>query len=249
VLAGVSAVVHLGGVSVDARWSTEYKRSIMSSRVDSTALLARTIARLDSRPTTLVVASAVGIYGDRGDEVLDEQSATGAGFLADVGRAWEAAAEPARGAGVRTVHTRFGVILARGGGALAKMLPPFELGAGGKVAHGTQWMSWVARSDAIAAVLALLDGLPLDGPVNVTAPNPVTNAEFARTLGRVLRRPALATIPAFALRLMYGELADAALLASQRVMPSALRRAGFEFRYPVLEECLRAELQQSVSRQ
>jgi uncharacterized protein (TIGR01777 family) len=242
----VYAVVHLGGVSVDARWTPQHKRAIMSSRVESTALLARTIASLEQRPAVFLVASAVGIYGDRGDEVLDERSQLGKGFLADVGRAWEGAADPARAAGIRTVHTRFGVVLSRDGGALAKMLPPFELGAGGKVASGTQWMSWVARSDAVAAMLALLDSKPLAGAVNITAPNPVTNADFARTLGRVLHRPSMATMPAFALRLMYGELVDAALLASQRVLPRALLQSGFDFQYPTLELALRSELRRTA---
>ncbi len=238
-LDGVDAVVHLGGVPVDARWNADYKRAIRSSRVDSTALLARTLAQLHPAPRVFVVASAVGIYGDRGDEVMDENSALGSGFLADVGREWEAAAEPARKAGIRTVHTRFGIVLSRAGGALAKMLPPFELGAGGKIGPGTQWMSWVAREDAIRAIAYALEESAVSGPVNVTSPSPLTNAEFAKTLGHVLRRPTVATVPAFALRLAFGELADAALLASQRVLPRALAKLQFAFQYPDLEGALR----------
>jgi uncharacterized protein len=241
-LAGLDAVVHLGGVSVDARWTAHYKRAILSSRVDSTALLARTLARLRPAPTVFVVASAVGIYGDRGDEILDERSALGSSFLSDVGRAWEAAALPAAEAGVRTVHTRFGIVLSRAGGALAKMLPPFELGAGGKMGPGTQWMSWISHTDAIRAVEYALDHGELSGPVNVTAPSPVTNAEFTSTLGHVVHRPTVATIPAFVLRLAFGELADAALLASQRVIPRLLGHVGFNFQYPTLELALRQAL-------
>jgi len=242
-LTGLDAVIHLGGVPVDARWTPDYKRSIMSSRVDSTALLARTLARLRPAPTVFVVASAVGIYGDRGNEILDERSAPGTGFLADVGRAWEAAASPARDAGVRTVHARFGIVLSRAGGALAKMLPAFELGAGGKIGRGTQWMSWIVRDEVIRVIEYTLDATSVSGPVNVTAPAPVTNAEFAKTLGHVLHRPTLAMIPAFALRLAYGELADAALLASQRVVPHVLEQLGFDFRYPTLEIALRRALE------
>jgi uncharacterized protein (TIGR01777 family) len=241
-LAGIDAVIHLGGASVDTRWTDEHKRAIRSSRVDSTALLARTIATLRAPPSVFIVASAIGLYGDRGDEILDEQSELGTGFLADVGRAWEAAAAPARDAGVRTVHTRFGVVLARSGGALAKMIPPFELGAGGKFGQGTQWMSWIARDDVVRAIELILATPTVAGVVNVTAPNPVANAEFVRTLAHVLHRPAVATIPAFALRLLFGELADAALLASQRVLPGALQQAGFSFQYPFLEAALRHEL-------
>jgi uncharacterized protein len=241
-LSGVEGVIHLGGVSVDARWTPDYKRAIMSSRVESTALLARTVARLRPAPQVFIIASAIGIYGNRGDEVLDERSALGSGFLAEVARDWEAAAGPARDAGIRTVHTRFGVVLARGGGALAKMLPPFELGAGGKIGRGSQWMSWVLRDDAVRAVAFVLNDPRASGAVNVTSPSPVTNAEFAKTLGHVLRRPTVATVPAFALRLAYGELADAALLSSQRVLPRALTELQFEFQSPALDAALRRAL-------
>ena len=241
-LNGVEAVVHLGGVPVDARWTADYKRAIRSSRVESTALLAHTLAQLHPAPRAFVIASAVGVYGDRGDEILDENSALGSGFLADVGREWEAAAEPARDAGIRTVHARFGIVLSRAGGALARMLPPFELGAGGKIGPGTQWMSWVVREDAIRAIGYALETSAVSGPVNVTSPKPVTNAEFAKILGHVLRRPTVATVPAFALRLAFGELADAALLASQRVLPRVLTKLQFAFQYPELEAGLRRAL-------
>jgi uncharacterized protein len=242
-LAGIDAVVHLGGVPVDARWTAGYKRAIMTSRVASTTLLARAIAQLRPAPAAFIVASAVGIYGDRGDEILDERSTLGSGFLADVGRAWEAAAAPATNAGVRTVHTRFGIVLARAGGALAKMLPPFELGAGGKLGPGTQWMSWIAREDAVGVIEYVLTAGNLAGPVNVTAPSPVTNAEFTRTLGQVIHRPTVATVPAFALRLMFGELADAALLASQRAVPRVLEAMGYAFQYPRLDGALQKALE------
>jgi len=241
-LDGFEAVVHLAGVPVDARWTADYKRAIRSSRVDSTALLTRTLVQQRPTPRVFLVASAVGIYGDRGDEILDEHSALGSDFLAEVGRAWEAAADPAQNAGIRTVHTRFGIVLSRAGGALARMLPPFELGAGGKIGPGTQWMSWVAREDAIRGIVYALENSAVSGPINVTSPSPVTNGEFARTLGHVLRRPTVATIPAFALRLAFGELADAALLASQRVVPRALTGQQFTFQYAELEPALRRAL-------
>ena len=246
-LTGVDAAVHLAGVAIDERWTASHKRAILSSRVDGTMLLARTLAALSPAPRVLVSASAIGIYGNRGDERLDETSTMGTGFLADVCRAWEEAAAPARDVGIRTVPVRFGVVLGRGGGALARLVPPFELGAGGKIGDGTQWMSWVARDDLVAILLFLLTADTVHEPVNATTANPVTNADFAKTLAHVLHRPALATIPAFALRLLYGELADAALLASQRVYPRALTGAGFSFRFPTLEAALEHELGQRQS--
>lgn len=241
-LDGVDAIVHLAGERVDERWTASHKRAILESRISGTTLIAQVAAAICPRPQVLILASAVGYYGDRGDAVVDEETGPGVGFLATVVRKWEAAAEPARAAGIRTVHTRFGLVLHRSGGALARLLPPFELGAGGKIAHGTQWMSWIARDDAISAISFALTTPSLHGPVNVTAPNPVTNSEFAKTLGRVLHRPAFATIPAFAVRLIYGELADEALLAGQRVLPHALERSGFAFQYPALEPALVHEL-------
>jgi uncharacterized protein (TIGR01777 family) len=212
-----------------------------ASRVETTRALAETLAGLGRRPEVLVVASAVGIYGSRGDEVLDESSQAGTGFLAELCRAWEAAAEPARRAGVRVVHARFGVVLGRGG-ALAKMLPVFKLGLGGPLGSGRQWMSWVSLDDAVAALLFAARTSELTGALNVTAPEPVTNAAFTRALGWVLRRPAVLAAPAAALRLVFGEMAEEALLASQRAVPRRLLDAGFRFGYPEIDGALRAAL-------
>jgi uncharacterized protein len=244
-LSGIDAVVHLAGAPVDERWTLAHKRDILQSRVEGTSLVARALATLDPAPRVLVSASAIGYYGDRGDDIVDEQTAAGDGFLSQVAVAWEEAAAPARDAGIRTVHPRIGIVLSRSGGALGKLLPAFELGAGGKIARGTQWMSWIARDDLVRALCFLIATDTVRGPINVTAPTPVTNAEFAKALGRVLHRPAVATIPAFALRLMYGELADEALLAGQRVVPHALEAAGFSFLYPTVDAAFRHELGRS----
>jgi uncharacterized protein len=241
-LDGVDAVVHLAGEPVSERWTAEHKRKILQSRVAGTGLLARTLAALPRPPRAFISASAVGFYGDGGDRPLDESSPPGAGFLADVAAQWEAAAAPARDRGIRVVHPRFGVVLSARGGALAKLLTPFRLGAGGKLGSGQQWMSWISLDDTVGALQFLLFTESLAGPVNLTAPAPVTNEEFSRTLAHVLGRPALATVPPFALRLMFGEMADAVLLAGQRAAPSALVAAGFEFRHPGLEAALRFEL-------
>jgi uncharacterized protein (TIGR01777 family) len=190
----------------------------------------------------LVSASAIGIYGNRGDEVLNEDSSLGADFLSEVGKEWEAATAPARDAGIRVVNLRFGIILAADGGALPRMVKPFLLGAGGPIGNGRQWMSWVAIEDAVRIVLRALEDARMTGPVNAVSPNPVRNTDFADRLGEVLHRPALVPAPAFALRLLFGEMADAALLASQRVAPARLLEGGFEFRYPTLPEALRAVL-------
>ena len=241
-LDGLDAVVHLAGETVSERWTAAHRRAIRESRVQGTGLLARTLAALSRPPKVLVSASAVGYYGDGGDRELDESSPPGTDFLAGVAREWEAAAAPAAARGIRVVHPRSGVVLSAGGGALARLLPPFKLGAGGKIGSGKQWMSWIALDDVVGALHFLLFTDSLAGPVNVTSPNPVTNAEFGRTLGHVLHRPALATVPALALRLMYGEMADTMLLAGQRVLPRKLQAAGFTFRHPELEEALRWEL-------
>lgn len=241
-LDGVDAVIHLAGETVSERWTAEHKRAIRESRLRGTSVLGRALAALPEPPKVLVSASAVGYYGDAGDREIDESSPPGSDFLAGVAREWEGAAVPAAERGIRVVHPRFGVILSPAGGALERLLPPFRLGAGGKIASGRQWMSWVALDDVIGALHFLLFTDSLAGPVNVTSPNPVTNAEFARTLGHVLRRPAIATVPALALKLMFGEMAEVMLLGGQRVLPRRLTAAGFRFRHPTLEEALRWEL-------
>lgn len=241
-LEGFDAVVHLAGEPVAERWTAEQKRRVRESRVNGTGLLATAIATLQRPPRVMVSASAIGYYGNRGDELLDEHSESGDGFLARVAREWEGAAEPALGRGVRVVRTRFGVLLSPRGGALAKLLPVFQLGAGGKMGDGKQWMSWISLTDTIRALRFALATDSLHGVVNVVGPNPVTNGEFARTLGHVLSRPVLATVPAFAARLMFGEMADEVLLAGQRVVPRVLLESGFGFLHPTLDEALRFEL-------
>jgi uncharacterized protein (TIGR01777 family) len=239
-LAGIDAVVHLAGEPIaDGRWTDEKKRRIRSSRVEGTALLARTLAGMAAPPKVLIVASAIGVYGDRGAAELDEQAEAGEGFLADVCRAWEAAAAPAREAGIRVVHLRFGVILASRGGALARMLMPFRLGAGGILGDGSQYVSWVALDDVLGAILHALTTDTLAGPVNVVAPAAVTNREYTKTLGRVLSRPTVVPVPAAGARLAFGEMADELLLASTRVVPRALAESGYVFRWPTLDGALR----------
>ena len=242
-LAGVTAAVHLAGEPIaEGRWTDEKKARIRSSRILGTRLLAESLARLPTRPDVLVSASAMGIYGDRGDEILDEDSALGSDFLAGVGKEWEAATGPASDAGIRVVHLRFGIILAQDGGALPRMVLPFKLGAGGPIGSGRQWMSWIVIDDAVGIILEALANPVVRGPVNAVAPEPVRNAEFATTLGAVLHRPALLPVPAIALRLLFGEMADAALLASQRVVPARLESLGFAFRHPALPGALHAVL-------
>lgn len=242
-LEGLGAAIHLSGANVAAhRWTLEYRREIVVSRVESTRTLARILAGLERPPAVLLVASATGVYGNRGDEALTEDSAPGTGFLANVCRDWEAAAEPAAAAGIRVVHLRFGVVLSAGEGALGKMAPLFRMGLGGRLGSGRQWMSWLGIEDAVAAVRFLLRTPQIVGAINMTAPNPVTNAEFTRTLGRVVHRPALLPAPAFALRLALGQMADEALLASARVLPKRLMDAGFRFAQPTIEEALAAAL-------
>ena len=238
--AGIDAFVHLAGANVGQRWTRAHRREIRESRVHGTALIARTAAALTPRPRVLVCASAVGIYGDAGDAVLDETSPSGSDFLADIGRQWEAAADLARQAGIRTVHLRFGVVLSRRGGALARMLPIFLVGGGGRLASGRQWMSWVSMEDAVGAVQFALEHETLTGAVNAVAPSPVTNTEFTETLARVVHRPALFPVPAFVLNLMFGEMAQGTLLASQRVLPRQLLASGYAFRHATLEPALRA---------
>jgi hypothetical protein len=242
-LEGLTAAIHLSGASVAGRrWTPAYKWEMERSRVESTRALAMVLAGLRQPPQAFLVASASGIYGDRKDEILDEQSGPGKGFLADLCRDWEAAAGPAEDAGIRVVHLRFGVVLAAGGGALAKMVPLFRLGLGGRLGSGKQWMSWISLADAVAAILFAMDTSGLAGPLNLTAPEPVTNAWFTRALARAVHRPAILPAPAFALRLLMGEMANEALLASQRAVPARLIAAGFQFAHPTVDGALAAAL-------
>lgn len=240
---GTDAIVHLSGAGIgDKRWTPSYKKEILDSRTLSTGLLARTIASLSRKPTVFLSGSAIGIYGARGDEKLDEQSTNGKSFLADVCKQWEAAAEPAISAGIRTVLLRTGIVLTPRGGALKKQLPLFKIGAGGKFGRGDQWQSWISLDDEIRAIEYLLTA-NVSGPVNLTAPNPVTNAQFTTTLAKVLKRPALLPIPSFGPKLLLGgELADALLFTGQRVLPNALEASGFKFAHSNLEEALRSLL-------
>lgn len=242
-LEGTKAAIHLSGANVAAhRWTGSYQAEIRTSRIDSTRRLATALAALRQPPATLILASAIGIYGDRGDEILDESSAAGNGFLAGVCQDWEAAADPARQAGIRVVHLRFGVVLGSGEGALQQMLPSFKVGLGARIGSGRQWMSWVGLNDVAAAVLFALERQDIVGPVNVTSPNPVTNADFTRTLARQLHRPAFLSVPAPAMKLLFGQMADEALLASARVNPQKLLDAGFQFSEPNLDQALAAAL-------
>jgi uncharacterized protein (TIGR01777 family) len=233
------AVIHLAGESITGRWTAAKKQRIRSSRLESTRLLVTTLAELHVKPKTLVCASAIGYYGDRGEEVLREESPPGKSFLADTCVEWEAAAKPAADAGVRVVHLRIGVVLHPKGGALKQMLLPFKLGAGGVVGNGKQWWSWIALDDLVGAFEHALANQNLRGPVNAVAPQAVTNAEFTKALGRVLSRPTIFPMPAFAARLALGEMADELLLASARVEPAQLVASGYAFRYPQLEPALR----------
>ncbi len=239
-LEGADAVVHLAGENIaSGRWTPEQKAKIRDSRVEGTHALCEALSQLTHPPKTLLCASAIGYYGDRGGELLQETSPPGTGFLAEVCRAWEAATAPAKEKGMRVVHLRFGMVLSTTGGALAKMLLPFKLGVGGIVGNGRQYWSWITLDDTIGAIHHALMTDTLHGPVNVVAPHPVTNYEFTKTLGRVLNRPTLFPVPAFAARLAFGEMADALLLASTRVAPTQLSATGYVFRYPELEGALR----------
>ncbi len=242
-LEGHDAVVHLAGENIaGGRWNARRKRAIRDSRLEGTRLICDTLNRLQKPPKILVCASAIGFYGNRGDEVLDERFEAGEGFLADLCKEWEAITESVRPRGIRVVNVRFGIVLSAAGGALAKMLTPFKLGVGGVIGNGRQYMSWIGIDDVIGAIHHALTCDALNGPVNVVAPNPVTNHEFTKTLGRVLRRPTVLPMPAFAARVALGEMADELLLASIRVVPRRLEETGYKFRDAQLEQALRHAL-------
>jgi uncharacterized protein (TIGR01777 family) len=238
-LADADAIVNLNGVGIgDRRWTQSYKQQALTSRVDATTTLAEAIARHSSSVKVFVSGSAVGWYGDRGDDVLTEADPSGEGFLAELVHQWEAATAPAEAAGVRVVRIRTGIVLSPDGGALGRMLPIFRLGFGGRLGSGRQWVSWIAMPDQLAAMRYALSHDTVSGAVNLTAPNPVTNAELTKALGRVLRRPTFAAVPPTALRLAFGGFADEGLLASQRALPAALQAAGFSFTFPELDAAL-----------
>jgi uncharacterized protein (TIGR01777 family) len=240
---GFDTAIHLSGANIAAhRWTPAYKREIVESRVQTTRAISQLLSGLTRPPRVLLCASATGVYGDRGDEILTESSSAGHGFLAEACVAWEAAAQPARDAGIRVAHLRFGVVLSPKDGALAKMLPLFRLGLAGKLGSGTQWMSWISLVDLVHAVTHIIREPGLSGPINLVAPIPVTNAEFTRTLAHTAHRPAILPAPAFALRLALGEMADEALLASARVIPSVLAESGFRFQHGQLALALHSLL-------
>ncbi|HEY8240417.1 MAG TPA: TIGR01777 family oxidoreductase, partial [Kiritimatiellia bacterium] len=242
-LEGFDAVVHLAGENIARRrWSRARKARILSSRVQGTEFLAQTLAGLQNKPRVLVSASGIGYYGNRPGHVVREETPAGTGFLAELCQEWERSTQIADTAKIRVVQMRFGIVLSPRGGALRTMLGPFRLGLGGPFGSGRQFMSWIAIDDALAAILRAIEDDKIRGPVNAVAPQPVTNAEFTRTLGRVLARPALLPAPAFALRLALGELADEGLLSSCQAVPGKLSSAGFKFEYPDLEEALRRML-------
>jgi len=241
-VSGFDAVIHLAGESIVGRWTEAKKRRVRESRVQGTRNLAEALAAAPLRPRLLISASAIGYYGDRGDETLGEHSPSGNGFLPEVCREWEAAAEPAAKAGIRTVQMRFGLVLSPSGGALQKMLPPFRMGIGGNMGNGRQWWSWVDIDDLVGAIQHVIKTDTLRGPVNVVAPSPARNAEFTKTLASVLSRPAIFPMPAFAARLVFGQMGDELLLASQRVEPAKLMASGYVFQKPDLRSALSAIL-------
>jgi uncharacterized protein len=240
-LQGVDAIVNLSGENIGQRWTQSRKQEIRDSRVHATTLLASAAASLEPRPSVLVCAGGAGVYGDRGDEIVTEQSTLGTGFEADVVRAWEEACQPARDAGIRVVNFRQGMVLARGDGALERMLLPFKLGVGGRVGSGKQWWTWVARDDVVRAYVFVLQQA-IEGPVNLCAPNPVTCKQFTDALGRALRRPTIVPAPAFAIRTLFGEMGDNVLLRGRRALPARLLDAGFEFSAPTIDVALERAL-------
>ena len=246
-VSGFDAVIHLSGESVAGRWTAAKKRRIRDSRVVSTRNLSQAVASAEKKPAVFLCASAIGYYGDRGEEILTEESPSGTGFLAEVSREWEAATKPGSDAGIRTVNLRIGIVLSRNGGALKPMLLPFRLGLGGRISSGQQWWSWIHIDDLVSAVWHILRTESVDGAVDITAPNPATNAEFTRTLATALHRPAMLPIPAAAAKLAFGELADEGLLSSAKIVPKKLLASGFEFQFPALSEAL-ADLLRSTRR-
>jgi len=238
-VSGFDAVVHLAGESIVGRWTEAKKARIRDSRIPATTNLARALAQAKRKPSVFISASAIGYYGNRGDEVMTETSNAGSGFTADLAREWEVATTAASEAGIRTAQIRIGIVMATAGGALAKMLPAFKMGVGGRLGDGRQWMSWVDVQDVVGAIHHILRSDLLQGPVNLVAPKPVTNAEFTRTLASVLKRPAIFPMPAFAARIAFGQMADELLLASQRVEPTKLVSSGYPFRFGDLQACLK----------
>jgi|SRR5690242_18521257 uncharacterized protein len=237
-VSGFDAVIHLSGENIAGRWTEAKKRRIRDSRIVSTQNLSQALTSAEKKPGVFICASAIGYYGNRGDEILTEGAPSGSGFLAEVSREWESVTAPAADAGIRTVNLRIGIVLSRNGGALTQMLLPFRLGLGGRVGNGRQWWSWIQIDDFVAAVHRIADNLSLNGPVNMTAPNPVTSADFTKTLAKTLKRPAVLLLPAFAAKLAFGEFAEEGLLASARVEPKKLLESGFKFRYSELAAAL-----------
>lgn len=247
-LEGIDVVIHLAGENIgEGRWTKEKKQAILDSRIKGTTLLSETLATLRHPPSVFLSASAVGYYGNRGDELLTESSSPGDDFLAHVCREWEKATAPAAQKGIRTVLTRSGLILDENGGALAKMLTPFRMGIGGRIGDGKQWMSWIALDDVVGAIQFLIHDRFVNGPVNFVTPHPVTNAEFTKTLGSVLSRPTFLPVPAFGVRLAFGEMGEALLLGGQRVEPAVLKSRGFAFNWPRLELALKHVLHREYS--
>lgn len=242
-LTTVDAVIHLAGVGIFSRWTADHKRKLVDSRVKGTTLLAERLAQLDTKPAVLLSASAVGFYGDRGDEALTEASAQGSGFLADLCARWEGSTQAAADAGIRTVTLRTGIVQAADGGALGTQLPIFKVGAGGRLGNGHQWVSWISIDDEVGAIIHALSADDLSGPVNLTAPEPVTNRTYTKVLGHVLHRPSSLVVPGLAIKALLGpEMATEMLLGGQRVVPVALQASGYRFRHPSLESGLRAVL-------
>jgi hypothetical protein len=237
-VSGFDAVIHLAGESIVGRWTAGKKQRILDSRTQGTSHLAEAATKAAQRPGVFISASAVGYYGDRGDEILREDSPSGAGFAAEICRQWETATQPAAKAGIRTAQMRLGVVMSADGGALPKMLPPFRLGLGGRLGSGRQWWSWVAVQDVVGAIDQVLNHDAVQGPVNTVAPNPVSNTEFTRTLASVISRPALFPMPAAAVRLVFGQMGTELFLASQRVEPAKLVSSGYKFQYPELRKTL-----------